>query len=513
MASTNAQGNGKSSNNTNLIAVGVVAIIVIAAALVLYSNTATAAANRAMALQITDPPQVPAGTQSLVIAYSALQAHVSGGAGSGWIASNSSGSINLLAVQNLTQTIGSVSAPNGSVIDKVRFNITSANITLNGTAYPVTVPSKQVTATLTAGATVNGTAGVLMSLSPTVVTIFTANSTVFVLVPSVKAVVLPSGTNQSTVSVGYKHHLETYETEKLNAERPNITVTNASITVAGNLTHFSATVNNNANTSIFIKHINVFGNVSVALNATAISRYADGYEGRILGNLKNSTICTNVSGSVVQNLTVSPNLSIEAHDRPSNSNTGASVSANSSVDVHSGFNVSANTSVDTHSGSNDTSNTTASTNSSVDTHSGGEGGRGGETNQNASTKESEHIDTGIGVDVNSSACTAPGFSEMEHQISGRIANTSAQLGDTQEHFKMFSFLVTTNGTLMLPSSVEDFNDSGFAIQPGQSATLSFGGAVEVGGGNLILRPVAGQQYAVRVQGENDAHASVNVTAS
>ena len=181
-----------------------------------------------VSLQLTDPPSVPAGTQSLMVNYNSLEVHVSGTSNSGWVQSNSSGSINLLSLLNVSQTIGTVVIPNNSVINQVRFNIASASIEINGTTYNLTVPSDQVTAHISSNAGLNNSPGVLLSLSPTVISILSVNSSVFVMVPSVRAVIIQNGTSNTTVKVGSRRVLNSNDTMSLDKIKSNITVSSTS---------------------------------------------------------------------------------------------------------------------------------------------------------------------------------------------------------------------------------------------------------------------------------------------
>ena len=88
-------------------------IIVVAAVLILVSSSlkSGAASNTPynMVFSLTDPPQVPIGTTSLVISYSSVQAHVVGSAGSGaWVNGSGSGTLDLMGLLNSSQVIGNV---------------------------------------------------------------------------------------------------------------------------------------------------------------------------------------------------------------------------------------------------------------------------------------------------------------------------------------------------------------------------------------------------------------------
>ena len=81
----------------------------------------------AVPISLTDPPIVPAGTTVLFADYSSVGIHIAGNSNAtGWIYSNTSGSVNLLSLINVSQEIATVNVPTNSVIDLVKFEINSA---------------------------------------------------------------------------------------------------------------------------------------------------------------------------------------------------------------------------------------------------------------------------------------------------------------------------------------------------------------------------------------------------
>ncbi len=54
---------------------------------------------------------------------------------------------------------------------------------------------------------------------------------------------------------------------------------------------------------------------------------------------------------------------------------------------------------------------------------------------------------------------------------------------------------------------------GITLQPGQSETLQFNGELSLGYGLVGLEPIIGQIYNLRIVGAQNAHTSINVTAS
>lgn len=423
-----------------------------------------------LALRLTDPPVVPAGTQSLVISYNSLEAHISGSSGSGWISSNASGSVDLLTLLNLSQTIGTVNIPGNSSVDMVRFSVTSASIEINNTYYNVTLPSSKVTANIDGGEGISQSSGVLLSLSPTIVTILTSNSSVFVMVPSVKAVVISNGTNQTTVRVGAKVALEASERMELERFSPNISISDQALSVSGNTTSFSFDLTDNSNQSVVVKRAGISGNLSSRVSPSAIDSIAAGVETELRDNLESSSACVNVSASSTSNIGV--------QDRPAYANQSDSGQEAASSSL--GANIS------------------------------------GEAEFRLNSSEIESTADSIrqmsGLNVNSSVCTQAGLQAFKTGFENRTLAAAAVVSKDFVHFRQMHFIVATNGSLILPYNLEDFNDSGYVLQAGQTKAFTFSGTVATSGNGVVITPVSGSTYRV-VVGVEGGSASANVTAS
>lgn len=172
-----------------------VAVVVVVAALYLLSSSS---GRYNVAVQMTDPPTVPAGTQALVISYSSVAVHVSGSNQSGWVSATGSGNVNIMAVTNVSQMIANAKVAANSTVNIVRFNVTSARITINGATYNVTLPNNQVTVAVTGGQKINSSTAVLIDFYPTVNAQGSANGTVYMMVPAAKAIAI---SGNSTVSI------------------------------------------------------------------------------------------------------------------------------------------------------------------------------------------------------------------------------------------------------------------------------------------------------------------------
>ena len=430
-------------NSKIYVGVAAIALIVIAISFLVSGSTISAAppGQVSVPIGITDPPHVPNGTTSLVISYSSLQVHTVGQDSSQWISSNTSGTLNLMTLVNVTQTIAGVSLPANSTVDQVKFNIDSATITINGTTSNVTVPSGEVIANLHGSQRFNSSSQILVDISPTVITIFTSNSTVFVLVPSVRAVIIPS--NNINLHVGERTDLNASDRGDLAVANAKISLSNLSLSANNSATTLKLTVTNNGNQSVIIRHILLKGAESVNLNLNITA-------GHNMTDNTNNPEDVNVSG----------HLDVSNH---MNSSNNANVSVHVKISKNIGNSIHAN------------------------------------VYGNASAYR--HAVTGL----NSS-----------HDLNVGLAGNGSELNINMrdlEHFRVLNFLIGANGTLSLPFTLSDVeNSSGFTLSPGASHTFVFSGTVVFGKGHLSVSLVPGQNYTVYVIGEETASASANVTA-
>ena len=92
----------------------------------------------AYAVALTDPPSVPAGTTAVLVNYSGVGVHTED---HGWVYANASGSVDLLALQNLSVVLAQVSVPANATVNEVRLYVANASIAVNGTEYSLMLPS------------------------------------------------------------------------------------------------------------------------------------------------------------------------------------------------------------------------------------------------------------------------------------------------------------------------------------------------------------------------------------
>ena len=266
----NRMENGPAINTVPKIAVTfaiVLGLIAILAFGVPGLATAFSGSNQ-VAFQLTDPPQVPSGTQALTISYSSIQAHVSGNSNSSWISGTGSGTLNLMSLINSSQVIGTGKIPVNSSVDMIRFSIDSAKITINGTTYNMTVPSSQFTMQITGSGKINGTSSILIDLSPVVVSIYSSNTTTFVLVPSAKVVMV--GSSKVMAHIGEKAMLDPDMMDRLQSASKNLSIKSATLSSAANTMTLSVTVQNKGSEAQIIRQVILFGVPSVATSSNSI---------------------------------------------------------------------------------------------------------------------------------------------------------------------------------------------------------------------------------------------------
>jgi hypothetical protein len=205
-------------------------------------------------VSMTDPPQVPVGTQSLYINYSSVSVQTYNDGAQQWISINTSGRINLMSIINTSQIIAELGIKPGSSINAARFNITSASITINNVTFPVMLSDRQAYATLNIKNKVNLSSGVLLDFYPVVIPYYENNTTRFVMLPSLSAMV---GRNPlfegNRAPQGYKAHEPDYRimymrfpsTDRLVFYSENVPISaNATMYERGNVTQLDMMLHN-----------------------------------------------------------------------------------------------------------------------------------------------------------------------------------------------------------------------------------------------------------------------------
>ena len=225
------------------------------------TTSTTTSATVAFPVALTDPPSVPAGTSELLLNYTAVELITN----SSPLFENYSGSVNLLQLVNTSKVIAMFNISKTVAVNQIRLFVSSATIVINGTKYPVFLPSGVLKIPIT-----NATSGALVDLQPHIVTAYAGQQPEYILTPVATAI--PFST---TAKVGQTVQLPSQTINKLHRVFANVTIVSASISFKGNTTSISVTVKNNADEPVVIYSVRIFGDwetyISAGLNKSAIS--------------------------------------------------------------------------------------------------------------------------------------------------------------------------------------------------------------------------------------------------
>lgn len=227
---------------------------------------------------LTDPPQVPGGTEQLNMTYTGVSVLVTAPNGtSRWVSVRASGTVDLVALVNMTQTIASTKVPAGSQVVAVTLDLSGVQAKVNGTVQVVTPLSKEITIAVgqPAAADQNLT-GAILDLTPTLAQTEVVNASSgattqgFVFVPSGVAIG-SSDMNQSQAHIGYRARLTAGDAGLIAGAQSKaagaISVASEELSVSGNKTTFSVTLKNDGTTNATIFGLLLSGelNMSVSL--------------------------------------------------------------------------------------------------------------------------------------------------------------------------------------------------------------------------------------------------------
>lgn len=491
---------------------GVIVLIAIILCLAYASVLLTSGKTSAIFVKLTDPPYAPRGTQDLNITYSSLQVQISNSSGSAWITGYAVGSADLLSLENMSKTIAKVDVPSGSRVETVRLNLTSAEITINGTTYPLALPSSQPSASVSSTGPSNSSASLLVGLSPTIVTIFTLNSTLFVMVPSLKGVMVPNG--NASVGVNGVERINSSTISMLAGSAPSISITAASLTASGNRSSISVTVRDNSNSAVALNHLLISGNESVYLNTATLPVQAQpsffnltsgsllNETAYIVGNVLNqlgSNSTKALTGQAISSINVSKisSLGISGSGKITTGELGSIL--NLSLPVVSRISSNLNATQSTNFIRNVIGNLTNSSYAS-----------------SLQGKNLSQLQTILKSRIQSGNLSSANLTNILNLIINTNLAEQANFPKTvrleQSEFHYLSFVINGNSTLSLPSSPSSLSGSGYLLGQGQSTTLDFNGQILLTGGRVGVNIINGDVYNIRVTGENGSSASINVTA-
>lgn len=235
-------------------------------------GTSAVQGQSALSIRLTDPPHVPASTTSLNLTYSKLTLLVgepSGTQGQRNITSltvtpsGGQATVDLLKLQNVSQTIALASIPNDSVLYSVTFVVSNISIDVNGTVSPVSLATGGDTFTVAiAGANPIGSGDfALLQLNPVVVD----TPSGYQMIPSAVGIMGHEG-NHGQDNVGSEHQLTSENDQELERAHGNLTAVLTDLSVTGNSTTLSATVSNTGNATVQLLGLGLHGNFTVVGN-------------------------------------------------------------------------------------------------------------------------------------------------------------------------------------------------------------------------------------------------------
>jgi hypothetical protein len=220
-----------------------------------------------LAIRLTDPPQVPSLTTSLNLTYTSLVLLVGeptttqGELSTTTVTvtpTGGSATIDLLKLQNVSQTIAMANVPNGTVLYSVTFNVKNITIDVNNTVSVVSLAAAGTSFEVTIAHPSAFSSGdfALLQLNPVVVN----TPSGYQLIPSSVGVMAHgNGPDQ----VGEDHQLTNDEDNQLGSARGNVSSRIVALSVSGNVTTFTVLVNNSASIPVSLAGIGLHGNFTV----------------------------------------------------------------------------------------------------------------------------------------------------------------------------------------------------------------------------------------------------------
>ncbi len=325
-------------------AVAVAALIIVASTLYLSPSLGNSGQRSGvtakLVIQLTDPPIVPQGTSSLNLTYSSIGLLVGEPASNGLqttktvgaTPSGGSATLDLLELQNISQTIALASLPNGSTIYSFSLTVTGISIDVNGTKSPVTLASGGTTLTVTLAkpSTLQGVDVALLQLNPVVVS--TPNG--YQIIPSAVGIIRTENSgNQNEQQVGYQQQLSSEDENQLESAQGNVTATLSALSVSGNTTTITVQVKNTGNATVVLNAISVLGNF------TAVRQVCSTNGGET--ETQSQTQTTESEGQVSTNTTVTATTAQQSQNHTTDnesqdSTTTTSMTANTSTNTTTG---------------------------------------------------------------------------------------------------------------------------------------------------------------------------------
>jgi len=504
IAVNNYATNKPSRNNFQKFGYGIAVLLIAVAGLLLFSmyhGPSSRAQTGTLSILLTDPPHVPVGTTALNITYSSVQVHLANSTSSEWISVNSTGELNLMSLINISKAIGTVQIPSNAVVDMVALNITNASIYIGNESRPVSLNSNRVMGQVVNDRSFNGSSALLVDFSPTILTLYTGNSTLFEMVPSVTALMVSKDHLAPQLGgIPEQFALDINASEDIAELCSGLNVTQSSITSTGNRTQMVVTVKDTSNRSITIEHVLLFGNESLYLNPVIAIQGIQGIAQ------------PQPPGIIINGSMPSANLSWPDGDLVGGQ--GQKILVRTQIDNHSGrvsmvyYNYSQ--------GAPETISVSMGGNSSIMAYG-----------PNSSTANASLFQAQAPLPVpEGSWVRIAGFfnvprnmtinASVAPQVAG-IVDAAFAVGSAKQSLGVIAFSVNANQTLGLlslpPQSVYRESQQGYTLAPGQSITLTFNGTVGLGSGLLSANFTKGAKYSMDVIGSDGIYAKANGTVT
>ncbi len=442
------------------IALGAILVLAVIGVLAYELSTTTSilgAGTSSLPVLLTDPPQVPNGTTALTLYYNGVALHTAGHSNStGFLRINESGSVDLLSLVNTTDVLALAKVNSTAQFDAVAIFVSKATMTLDNETYNVTVPGDVILIRL--NQTLNASSGgALVDFNPTVVQVYGANGSSFVLVPSGVALALSKGAIGSGLRIGAINQL----TPPLRAgvayarARSNDSITGASVSINGDNETISVTVKDTGNSSMVLRNVLVYGFMR------AVGNYS--YTGNYRGNYtfpRNGTSHTPFPYNGAYN-----GVFNGTGQFPSRNGIRQQLPRNGVQQFPPN-------------------------------------GQPGMPFGQLPPPIRDNVQAAIQQYTKLNASSGE-YNSYVNQTLLFEAN----------YYHMLSFSVGSNGTLSLPKSFSDIEAAGYTLSPGQSVTLVYNGTINVRDSRLAAVMIPNASYQIVVTGEGNGFAATTVTAT
>ncbi len=256
----------------------VAAVVVIAISLLaLPQSPIQKASGSTVAVLFTDPPTVPAGTTQLNLTYTDFALHVTYPNGSSeWLPVSATGTVNLFSLINVTKTIATTTLPTNSTLDKVQFTIENVTAEVNSEIFNVTALSDTFVVNVANGKINQTLSGILIDFNPTLVQIQAQDENgtslqYYVLVPSANAMIVGNLSQDhakvgTIIKIGENNRVEIARVKQ--EFEKNVTIVSATLTVKGNETALSVTLENDGDVAFRVNGLTLHGEFNVTQTRT-----------------------------------------------------------------------------------------------------------------------------------------------------------------------------------------------------------------------------------------------------